>query len=349
MAVWLVRAGSRGEDEAFWLENGVAAIRFRSVPDLADAVNYEAVRDRVRAALPNEKPRAIGNYSGQLWSFSHLMAPGHIVALALKSRAQVALGRITGPYHYRPELPDMPHTRSVEWLRPDAPRTQFGQDLLLSLNAFMTVGRIQAEEADTRIAVMVGGSADPWLSGTVTGGATAKKAAGVPEPPPEHHVAALDVEELARDQIVQHLESHFQSHDLARLVDAILQAEGYVTLRSAPGPDGGVDVLARQGPLGLEGPRLCVQVKSGSTPVDVTVLRSLQGTMSTFKADHGLLVSWGGFNKSAESEARLSFFNVRLWGPTELLDVLLRNYDQLPEEIQSELPLKRVWALVREE
>jgi restriction system protein len=62
-----------------------------------------------------------------------------------------------------------------------------------------------------------------------------------------------------------------------------------------------------------------------------------------------LLVSWGGFTKALRQEARQGYFKVRLWGAGELLQAVYRTYEQLPEEIQAELPLKRVWALIAEE
>jgi restriction system protein len=103
------------------------------------------------------------------------------------------------------------------------------------------------------------------------------------------------------------------------------------------------------GELGFGSPRLCVQVKSQQSPVDVTVLRGLQGSMQSFGAEQGLLVCWGGFKRTVLSEARASFFKVRLWDAGELVDALLRNYAKLPKDIQAELPLKPVWALVLEE
>jgi len=151
--------------------------------------------------------------------------------------------------------------------------------------------------------------------------------------------AFADVEQLARDQILAHLEKNFRGHELARLVDPVLQAEGYVTQFSPPGPDGGVDILAGRGSQGLDAPRMCVQVKSPQA--DVNVFRALQGTMTTFQADRGLLVSWGGFTKAVQTEARLSFFSVRLWGAEELVEALLRNYDWLPEEFRAETPRAR--------
>ncbi len=145
------------------------------------------------------------------------------------------------------------------------------------------------------------------------------------------------------------MRSRFPGHDLARLVEAILRAEGFVTNRASLGPDGGADILAAQGPLGLDGPTLCVQVKATEVPADVTVFRALQGTMTTFVASQGLLVSWGGFTQAVKSEARQHTFRIRLWDQSDLVQAIYRTYDRLPAEIQAELPLKRVWALVRED
>src|SRR5207253_2508752 len=59
----------------------------------------------------------------------------------------------------------------------------------------------------------------------------------------EEHLTT-DIERLARDQITAHIGRRFVGHDLARLVAAVPEAEGYVTKLSPPGPDAGVDVLA---------------------------------------------------------------------------------------------------------
>lgn len=82
--------------------------------------------------------------------------------------------------------------------------------------------------------------------------------------------------------------------------------------------------------------------------MDVYVLRALQGAMNTFGAEHGLLVSWGGFTRAAIEESRRSFFNVRLWNSDDLLEAIYKNYDQLPADLKAELPLKKIWSLVTE-
>ena len=71
--------------------------------------------------------------------------------------------------------------------------------------------------------------------------------------------------------------------------------------------------------------------------------------MKTFGADQGLLVSWGGFNRVVLEEARRSFFTVRLWDSGDLIEAVLKSYENLPDALQAELPLKRIWGLVLEE
>jgi restriction system protein len=98
--------------------------------------------------------------------------------------------------------------------------------------------------------------------------------------------------------------------------------------------------------MGFDPPRLCVQVKSSSGPVNVEVIQRLHGSMKSVGADQGLFVSWGGFNSKVPAEERTQFFSIRLWDSGDLIQNLLSVYDQLSPDIQAELPLKRVWALV---
>jgi restriction system protein len=68
-----------------------------------------------------------------------------------------------------------------------------------------------------------------------------------------------------------------------------------------------------------------------------------------FGAKQGLLVSWGGFNSKALQESRKLFFSIRLLDQGELLDEIAKYYDKFDDELKAELPLKRIWALVKEE
>lgn len=340
--LYLARARA-GEDEELSLENNLAIIDRRDIPSLEGAANFEAVAERVSDALPGANPRRRGNVTAQLWTFAGVMQKGDLVVLPRRLTSQIAIGRVNGPYEFKEVNSELRHTRSVEWQQTDIPRTRFEQDLLYSFGAFMTVCNISRNDAAKRVAAVLEGQSDPGPAmptrmKTRESLATEEQAEAVP-----------DLVQMAHDQIVARIQSRFSGHALTGLVEALLEAEGWVTESSPPGPDGGVDILAGRGSLGLDGPRLCVQVKSQQTPADVTVYRALKGTMQNFSAEQGLLVCWGGFNRVVLQESKQGHFTVRLWDDRHLVDAIYRNYARLPAKIKTELPLKQVWMLVSED
>ena len=341
MALWLVRAGRHGEQEDLALDQGMAVIGWGNIPDLSAITSKDELKALYTESDPNENINRINNWVSQMWAFARRIEEGDLVALPLKTRGAVAFGEVTGPYRYRPDLPgDAWHARSVRWIKTDVPRSSLDQDILHSLGAFMTVCRIHRNNIEERVRAMLNGQQPP----PVPIPDTAEEDEGVSDT-----VAPIDIEQYARDEIRTFIGRRFRGHELARLVTVLLQAQGYQTQISPPGADGGVDIIAGRGPLGFDQPRICVQVKSSDEPANVNVLRELQGVVSSFGADHGLLVSWGGFRRSVREEARRHFFEIRLWDGGDLLERLLEIYDRLPEDVQAELPLKRIWSLVPEE
>ena len=348
--VYLTRGGKSGQDEEYALEHGLAIIGYREVPSLAKAADYQEIHKLVNESIPDLKPRAAGNYAGQLWAFALAMKEGDTVVLPRKLTSQVAIGKVKGPYQYIKIGDTFRHTRAVEWIRPDVPRGAFEQDLLYSFGAFMTVCNIKRNDAERRVAAVLEGKTDPGPSTPIKKKGNAGSGDDVGDGDDgDGDITESDLAQLAHDQINAHIQARFAGHELSTLVDAVLRADGWMTRVSPPGADGGVDILAGRGSLGLDEPRLCVQVKSQTSPCDVTVYRGLQGSMQTFNATQGLLVCWGGFNRAVQAEARQGHFSVRLWESRDLVEAIYRNYERLPAEIQAELPLKKVWMLVKEE
>jgi restriction system protein len=332
MALWVVRAGRRGEREGTALRESCALIGFHELGDLSDITEREQLRPILESALPDRSAGAIANYVGQLWAFKERIQIGDLVALPLHSTASIAFGRITGPYQYEETAPtDARHRRPVEWIRDDVPRTAFDRDLLFSLGGASTVFQVRRNDAESRITAVVSGGSSVEVP--VPEADTAE----TPEP-------TVDVEEYGRDQIRTLIDRRFAGHALARLVDAVLRAKGYTTHLSPEGPDQGVDVLAGGGPMGLDQPRIAVQVKTGT--VDSPTVSQLQGAMDNFGAEQGLMVAWGGFRRGVEAEARRRFFRLRLWDSDKLIDELTSVYERLPADLRDELPLTQVWAVV---
>jgi restriction system protein len=339
MAIWLVRAGQHGEREDASLEKGIAIIGWEELPDLSRVKTREELAQLMKDTYPNEGPNTLANWTGQVWAFRDRIKINDLVVLPLKTRSAIAIGQVIGPYEYKLGGQDGFHTRNVKWVRKDFPRAAsiFGQDLLYSFGAFMTVCQIQRNNAEKRITAIVEGKT------------TAAPAVEIAEPTEENTTALVDIAQYAEDRIREHIERKFKGHGLARVVDAVLKASGCLTIVSPPGPDGGVDIVAGRGPMGFDPPRLCVQVKSGSGPVNIEILQRLHGSMKKVSAEQGLLVSWGGFNSKVPGEARDQFFSIRLWDSGDLIRAVLENYERLAPEIQAELPLKKVWVLMQED
>lgn len=345
MAVWLVRAGSHGEYELKFIQENRIYVTWE---DLDVNLQKLTSRDQLVAAMqdryPDMRPRAIANWASQVWPFAKEMAQSDLVILPLKTQRAIQIGEITGDYHFEPDGPSpFFHWRPVKWIGEAIPRDHFGKDLLHSFGAFMTICRIQRNNAEKRLAAM---RASGWKAETVQA-VTMNVAASDKSDASESE--ETDLEEAARDQIARLIAARFKGHELARLVEGILKAQGYVTYRSPDGPDGGVDILAGAGPLGFGSPRLCVEVKSESSPIDRPTVDKLLGAVSKFGAQEGLFVSWSGFKTNVQKELAASFFRVRLWTQKELLEALFAQYDRLDEDLKAELPLKRIWTVAAQE
>ncbi len=334
MALWLVRAGKNGEQEQPALDHGFITIGWNDMPDLRGINSREEVQAELLKHQPSSTQGYLTNVGSQIWRFAKEIKKDDLVVLPSKRQASIAIGIVTGEYEHRYDIaPGVRHLRLVKWVRTDIPRTAFEQDLLYSFGAYMTVCKIQRNRAEERVKAIVAG----------------KPIQNITNDHDDVSAEEADIEQAARDQILSHIDRKFKGHGLARLVEGVLKAQGYQTLLSPPGPDGGIDILASGGPLGFSSPKILVQVKSSSTPCNVEVLRTLQGVMGNVRAEFGLLVSWGGFNRKVLDEARVSFFNVRLWDSGQLLESILKDYDMLNPDLQAELQLKRTFVLVPEE
>ncbi len=344
MALWLVRTGKHGEHERRFLSDDKVFLCWDEFKhDLSKLPDKAALSALLRSARPEFSDSRNANYSGQLWPFIRKMKPGDWIIVPSKSKPVIHIAEIVGPYVFDAAADDPYfHSHSVKWVAQDVPRSVFDQDLLYSFGAFMTVCEIRRNDAEKRVRAL---AAKNWMRSSSVG--------PIIEPPSGGEdpdlIVEVDLARLARDQIAKLIIAKYKGHGLERLVDAILRAQGYTTFLSPPGPDKGIDILAAPGALGFGTPRICVQVKSGDSPVDSPTLNQLIGAMQNVKAEQGLLVSWGGFKSSVEKEEPAQFFRVRLWNQDKLIEELLANYDRLDESIRAELPLMRVWTIAGQE
>lgn len=336
MALWLCRAGKMGEYETKIIEDKKLYCTWSNLNwDMAAVTDRDAFKEKVRETYPDESANTIRNWAGQLWAFSHGIKAGDWVMVPSKIKPVVHIAEVKTDYQFNASASEpYQHIHQVKWLK-EIPRAAFEQDLLYSIGAFMTVCQITRNDAQQRVHAMV------------TGAASSSAAQQPPVASDDDAADGLDIdlEENAFQEIADKIIRKYAGHGLAKIVAAILEAKGFTTYVSPPGPDNGVDILASQGSLGFDPPRICVQVKSGDTPLDRATHDQLIGAMSNHKADYGMLVSWGGFKNTIRKEEANHFFKVRLWTHKEIVQEFLRHYADLPEEIREAIALKQIWII----
>lgn len=353
--VWVVRGGRHGDNDAWLLEHGLVAIDYSEFPDLSGVQSRDEMVQLATRLIPNQKENALRNWAAQLWAFSSRMQQGDLVILPQKSTRQLHVGRVAGDYQYVDEGPDsIHHRRQVEWLRTHVPRTVVEQDLLYSIGAFSTVFEVSRNDAAFRIRV-IASAPDAVDPGPRVTPSTRNSAAVLTPTPDDEDLAdaasesGFDVNSYITDSISARIRSRFAGHRLELLVEALLEAEGFViTQRPSPGTDSGVDILAGRGVFGMDEPRIAVQVKSEPGAVGDPVVAQLHGAITRSGADQGLLVAVGGVNKNAEALLAGHRFKIAVWDEARLLRAIFENYEALPADIRVDLPLRQRWILAEE-
>jgi restriction system protein len=175
-----------------------------------------------------------------------------------------------------------------------------------------------------------------------------KTEALVDAPSPDAATTLEEAEEAAWAEIEEHLET-MNPYDFQDLVAGLLRGMGYyVAWVSPPGPDKGIDVIAHTDPLGIQGPRIKVQVKRRGDKTTIDGVRSLLALLG--EGDVGLFISMGGFTRDAEDEARRQEKRrIMLVDLKRLFDLWIEHYDKIPEVQRRLLPIRPVYFLIPSE
>ena len=343
-AAWVIRSGRYGERDEWALENSCSGGGWREVPDLTPASSREDVQRIVDEAYPQDSTGARTNFVAQLWALRSRIEVGDLLAMPMKTTREIALGRVTSPYAFLAENePGYRHVVGVEWIR-QVPRSALKQDLLYTLGSALTIFSPSRNNAVARLEHVL-------ATGTDVGSSPLGQAPSAAQPSTQTSGTDVvdepesqpDIDVIALDQISSRIGEEFSGHSFATLVAALLRAEGFDAEEAPPGPDGGIDITAGRGLLGLESPKLIVQVKTPQIGSDV--VSQLNGLVHTHGADYGLLVTWAGLTKPARDAVKRQRFRVKVWESEDVVEAVLRNYEKLPEKITERLPLRRVWML----
>lgn len=167
--------------------------------------------------------------------------------------------------------------------------------------------------------------------------------------PTETAVAEASVTfEHADEQAWKQIETYLRAmppYEMQDLVADLLKALGYhVNWVAPPGKDGGVDIIAHTDALGIQTPRIKVQVRRVAQKIDLQNLKSFLAMIDS--DDVGLFVSTGGFTKDAEDEARKQTTRkITLIDIERLVDLWIEKYEKLDEKAKRRLPLTPIYFL----
>lgn len=135
-------------------------------------------------------------------------------------------------------------------------------------------------------------------------------------------------------------------YEFQDLVAALLNSMGYhISEVAKRGPDGGIDIIAYNDPLGTTQPRIIVQVKhKPTTNISSDEIQKLAGTLKR-TSDVGIFVTSGDFSKPAEKEARNSREHIELIGFDRLVTLWTEYYYKLNDEQKNMMPLHPIYFL----
>lgn len=316
--------GIHTKDDNLFLKGNVIALGWQQIGDLSlIAPNREALKEKYIAAYPDAKKGSIPTGVGMLFRFCHEVQIGDYIIYPSKIDRMINIGEVTGDYMYVPDANEYVQQRSVKWLK-HLPRMSFSQGALYEIGSAMSFFMVK-NYADEFLAALDKGFVKSISEGEEddTVGATAD-----------------DIIESTKDFILKELSRQLKGYDLEQFVADLLQAMGYRTTVSPHGGDSGIDITAYKDELP---PRILVQVKSQDSDIKETTIQSLKGAMR--EGDYGLFVTLSNYTKKAQKYLENTPI-IRGINGTELVDLILKYYDDLSEKYRKMIPLKMVYIPV---
>jgi predicted Mrr-cat superfamily restriction endonuclease len=144
MKLWLLKAAGTLEDEEIILEDNVITIGGAEFPDLSGIKNEEQVKKLILEKYPGMREERSGTWAGDICSFITKIKKGDLVAVPLKTRNEVLIGKVTGDYEYRQLSDFISHIRRVRWLK-TFPKGAFEEEYDVDLNSPEALFLIKAD------------------------------------------------------------------------------------------------------------------------------------------------------------------------------------------------------------
>ena len=311
-------------DEALFLKDDKMAIGWKEFGNLREIpANRDDFKKKYVQIYPDASKGAVATCAGMLYRFCHEVQIGDYVVYPSKSDRMINIGEITGDYEFVPDAHEYVQQRNVKWLK-HIPRTSFSQGALYEIGSALSFFAVK-------------NYADEFLSALDKG---FKKHAASNDEDDTVGATAEDIIESTKDFILKELSRNLKGYALEEFVADLLRAMGYRTTVSPQGGDSGIDITAYKDELP---PRILVQVKSQDSDIKETTIQSLKGAMR--EGDYGLFVTLSNYTKNAQKYLESTPI-IRGINGTELVDLILKYYEDLDIKYKKMIPLKMVYIPV---
>ncbi len=321
-AVW----GIHTQDDYLFLNNNVIAIGWKSIGDISKiGVTRESIKAHYADVYPDASKQSIANSAGMLYRFVYEVKIGDYVVFPSKVDRMINIGVIESDYYHDENAAEYVQQRKVKWLK-HLPRTLFSQGALYEVGSFLSFFSLRNYADEFISAINKDFNKASFAEEDETIGATAE-----------------EIVEATKDFILKELSKKFKGYDLEEFIADLLNAMGYRTKLSPHGGDSGIDITAYKDELP---PRILVQVKSQDGDIKESTIQSLKGAMR--EGDYGLFVTLSNYTKNAAKYLQNTPI-IRGINGTELVDLILKYYEQLDEKHQKAIPLKKVYIPIQNE
>lgn len=329
MSAWIIRAGKGGVRATEWLEKGYIAIYWNLDGAVISGLDKEQIKELYHACFPSVSQRVVAANAGMIDRFANKMDIGSIVVMYDPSTRLYHLGRVTSACVYvAPNNNDDDngsYRRTVDWEHA-APRDNLSSCAKHSLGSISTLFSV----SDDTFAELK--SASEGVSFSVN-----RKEDSLDESIAESREAtAEDGIERIKDRVLE-----LEWDDMELLAAGVIRSMGYKTSMTRKGGDGGRDIIASPDGLGLESPRIVVEVKHRKETIGAPSLRSFIGGLRN--TDSGLYISTGGFTKEALYEADRAIMPIKLLDLDQFVHLLVDNYHNADSETRAILPLVQIY------
>lgn len=328
--MWMVRAGRNAILVDDFEEKKYVAIGWLHENDLSVIKTKEKLINLYDSFSNNVKPGKRRNSIGQILRFLFDFKISDYILTYNNEYRYYLVGRIVGEYKYdRSNDEYYRHIRKVEW-QGKVNRDDLSVSTKNSLGAIQTIFSIKDKAKNEMLSLLKGEKPE-------------SKEVSDDMEIEDLEYFRKDIQEKAfefiKDKILE-----LDWEEMEDLAAGILRAMGYKTRMTSAGSDRGIDIIASPDGLGLEQPRIKVEVKHRKDSMRAEAIRSFISVLRI--GDNGLYISTGGFTKDARYEAERSTIPVTILDIDDLTILLLDNYDNIDNDTKALIPLAKLyWPL----